>query len=160
MISSHYKSIYDIELKHWWYRVRRKFVHDLINKYFKNQRISVIDAGCGPGALLAELNIYGDVYGVDFSQEAVDFCKSRGIVNVQKSGIESMPFESNSADLVLALDVLEHIPDDKKGLNEIYRVLKPKGMVIIFVPAFMFLWGITDVSSQHYRRYTLGLLIS
>ena len=59
---------------------------------------------------------------------------------------------------MIALDVIEHIKDDEEALKEIYRVLKPQGMAIIAVPAFMFLWGVTDVISHHYRRYTLSEL--
>lgn len=152
---SHYQTLYDSEKYHWWYRVRREFVHNLIAKYFPTQNnLRILDVGCGTGALMKELGVYGEVFGVDFSSEAVDFCRSRGIENIQKGGLENLPYTDNSFDLVLALDVLEHIPDDGKGLAEIYRVLKPDGIVIVFVPAFKFLWGVTDVISQHYRRYT------
>lgn len=157
----HYESMYRVELNHWWYRVRRKFVHDLINKHVKKEsQINILDVGCGGGALMKELEIYGHVDGVDFSQTAVDFCKSRGIKSVSISGIESLPFDSNNFDLVLALDVLEHIPNDKMGVNEVLRVLKPGGVFIAFVPAFMSLWGVTDERSEHYRRYRLGQLTS
>lgn len=149
--------MYNVELNHWWYKVRRKFIHDLINKYVKkDSSLDMLDVGCGGGALMKELGVYGHVDGVDFSQTAVDFCKSRNIDSVQVSGIESLPFSSNKFDLVLALDVLEHIPDDKRGVDEVLRVLKPGGVFIAFVPAFMSLWGVTDIRSEHYRRYRLG----
>ena len=152
---SHYKTLYNSEKNHWWYKVRRELIHILIKKYMGNPKnIYILDVGCGTGALMKELEVYGNVYGIDFSDQAVDFCKSRGIVNVQKSVVEKIPYQDKYFDLVLALDVLEHIPDDKSGIKEIYRVLKPGGTVIIFVPTFMFLWGVTDVISQHYRRYT------
>ncbi|MES3005126.1 MAG: class I SAM-dependent methyltransferase [Patescibacteria group bacterium] len=152
---NHYQTLYDSEKTHWWYRVRREFVHKLINEYFAGRNdLSILDVGCGTGALMKELEVYGEVFGVDFSEQAVDFCKSRGIKNIKRSIMEELLHEDKTFDLVLALDVLEHIPDDKKGLSEIYRVLKPGGVVIIFVPAFSFLWGVTDVVSQHFRRYT------
>lgn len=154
----HYESIYNVELNHWWYKVRRKLIHDFFNKYMTNKPLSILDVGCGAGALMKELETYGSVNGVDFSETAVSFCKSRGINSVQISGIESLPFQDSSFDVVLALDVLEHIPDDKKGVREAVRVLKPGGILILFVPAFTFLWGITDVRSQHYRRYNLKQL--
>ena len=56
---------------------------------------------------------------------------------------------------VLVLDVLEHIENDVKAIHEMYRIVKSDGLVVIFVPTFMFLWGITDIQSEHYRRYTL-----
>ncbi len=155
----HYQTIYDVEQGHWWYKTRRGIVHDLINKFVKNKPISILDVGCGPGALMTELKQYGQVEGVDFSPDAVSFCKSRGIESVQVAPAESLPFPSENFDLVLALDVLEHLKDDDKAMKEIYRVLKPNGQIIIFVPAFNFLWSITDVLSQHYRRYRLKNLV-
>lgn len=158
---SHYETLYNSEVNHWWYRVRRELIHIFIKKYINNPKnLKILDVGCGTGALMKELSIYGEVYGVDFSDQAIDFCKSRGINNVQKSGIEKIPHPDNYFDIVLALDVLEHIPDDMTGLSEIHRVLKPGGSVIIFVPTFKFLWGVTDVISQHYRRYTKPELLS
>jgi SAM-dependent methyltransferase len=61
--------------------------------------------------------------------------------------------------VVLVLDVLEHIEEDRKAIAEIRRVLKPNGVVISFVPAFMMLWGITDEASHHFRRYTKPELV-
>ncbi len=157
---SHYQTLYDSELVHWWYRVRREIVHKIIKEYVgKNKDLSILDVGCGTGALIKELERYGAVYGIDFSEEAVSYCRSRGIKNVEKSIVEKIPYPEDYFDVVLAMDVLEHIPDDRVGLREIYRVLKPGGLLVIFVPAFMFLWGTTDVISQHYRRYSQSEIV-
>ncbi len=153
--------MYNMELYHWWYRVRRDLIHDLIHAHLDlGRRLSILDVGCGGGALMKELEIYGNVFGVDFSDTAIDFCKRRNITNVQKSGIELLPFPAGHFDLVLAMDVLEHIPKDDDGVREVFRVLKSGGILIVFVPAFMFLWGITDELSQHYRRYTIAQVSS
>lgn len=131
-------------------------VHDLISKYFLGEtKLNILDVGCGTGALLRELDQYGNVQGLDFSPRAVSFCKERGLLNVEQGSATEIRYENKTFDLVLALDVLEHIKDDRKALSEINRVLKPGGIAIIFVPAFMFLWGVTDERSQHERRYTL-----
>jgi len=53
------------------------------------------------------------------------------------------------------LDVVEHLDDDVAGLQEMRRVLRPNGRALLFVPAFMFLWGVQDDISHHRRRYTL-----
>jgi 2-polyprenyl-3-methyl-5-hydroxy-6-metoxy-1,4-benzoquinol methylase len=156
----HHKTIYETEVSHWWYRVRRKMVHNLIDRYYKNRHdLQILDLGCGTGALLQELSKYGHVSGKDISEQAISFCRSRGLQNVSVGSAMELNASDNTYDLVLALDVLEHIENDKKVLNEIYRVIKPGGYAIVFVPAFMFLWGITDVLSEHYRRYTRSELV-
>lgn len=155
MKENYYNVLYKAEINHWWYRGRRKFIHYLIGKYKNSSHnLKVLDVGCGTGALLGELAYYCDVFGLDFSDKAVSFCRERGIANVTKGLVQSIPFNDCSFDFVLAMDVIEHIKDDDKAIRELYRVLKPGGVVIIFVPAFMFLWGVTDVVSQHFRRYT------
>jgi SAM-dependent methyltransferase len=57
-------------------------------------------------------------------------------------------------DLVLALDVLEHLDRDGEGLLELARLVKPGGVLVVTVPALPSLWGSQDVVSYHHRRYT------
>jgi SAM-dependent methyltransferase len=71
---------------------------------------------------------------------------------------EKLPFADGSFDVVTALDVIEHLDDDLGSLKEIHRVLRPGGRVLLFVPAFMFLWGVQDDVSNHRRRYRLKSL--
>lgn len=132
-------------------------IHDIILRmYPDHDDLSILDIGSGTGALTKELECYGDSIGVDVSQEAIRFAKSRGVHDVRLGSASETGLQSNSCDIVLCLDVLEHLPDDSAGVSEIKRVLKPGGTAIIFVPAFMFLWGITDEQSHHFRRYRLS----
>jgi ubiquinone/menaquinone biosynthesis C-methylase UbiE len=64
-----------------------------------------------------------------------------------------MPFDEAQFDAVVALDVLEHIPDDVAATREIFRVLKPGGVLIVTVPAYQSLWSRHDVALHHKRRY-------
>ncbi len=150
----HYKSLYDNEMKSWWYRVRRNFILKIIKKYTKISSLNILDVGCGTGALMIELSHFGNISGIDIAQTAIDFCKTRGISDVKVGNALDIPYSDNSFDVVLALDVLEHIKEDELAIKELKRVLKPNGILITFVPAFMILWGITDTISEHYRRYT------
>ena len=105
------------------------------------------------------LAAHGNAEGVDISPQAVDFCSERGLQSVKLGAAEDLPYENDSFDLVTALDVVEHLDDDVAGLREMRRVLRPDGRLLLFVPAFMFLWGVQDDVSNHRRRYTLpGLL--
>jgi SAM-dependent methyltransferase len=162
MQSHHYPILYEVEETHWWYVGRRRIIQYLVEKIcttLNNPNPRILDVGCGTGANLKMLAAHGRAEGVDISSQAVDFCRERGLDSVRLGAAEQLPYENGSFDLVTALDVVEHLDDDVAGLREMRRVLRPDGRLLLFVPAFMFLWGVQDDVSNHRRRYTLpGLL--
>lgn len=161
MQSHHYPILYEVEETHWWYVGRRRIIQYLVEKICTtlNPNPRILDVGCGTGANLKMLAAHGRAEGVDISSQAVDFCRERGLDSVRLGAAEQLPYENGSFDLVTALDVIEHLDDDVAGLREMRRVLRRDGRVLLFVPAFMFLWGVQDDVSNHRRRYTLpGLL--
>lgn len=156
MDTRHYQTLYKTEKFHWWYKVRRKITHNLIDTYVdKTKSLKILDVGCGTGELLVELSSLGESFGIDNSPEAVKFSKEKGLKNILISEGTEIPFSDNYFDVVLCLDVLEHIQDDQKTIQEIFRVAKTGATVIIFVPTFKFLWGKSDDISHHIRRYRL-----
>ena len=162
MQSHHYPLVYQVEEKHWWYVGRRRIIACLVERIcttLDNSSPNILDVGCGTGANLKMLAAHGQAEGVDISPQAVEFCRERGLDSVKLGAIEHLPYESNSFDLVTALDVVEHLDDDVAGLREMRRVLRPNGRLLLFVPAFMFLWGVQDDVSNHRRRYTLPQLL-
>ena len=146
----------DVEDKHWWFVGRRaileSFLQGIVEK-IKIQNPNILDVGCGTGANLEMLAQFGESEGVDVSDDALEFCKAKGL-KAHKGLAESLPFEDESFDVVTALDVVEHLDDDVAGLKEMHRVLKTGGKTLIFVPAFMWLWGVQDDISNHRIRYT------
>jgi SAM-dependent methyltransferase len=158
MMRHTYAILYQIEESHWWHRGRRRILASFVEEIcsnFKKRRPRILDVGCGTGGNLSLLSQYGDAEGVDVSPDALDFCRARGLENVKLGAAEELPYEQGRFDLVTALDVVEHLDDDVAGLREIRRVLKPDGRLLIFVPTFMFLWGVQDDVSHHRRRYRL-----
>ncbi|HEX8494144.1 MAG TPA: methyltransferase domain-containing protein [Pyrinomonadaceae bacterium] len=153
-----YSIMYEVEGTHWWFAGRRRiitaFVEEICRKLGQDE-LRILDVGCGTGANLELLGKYGKAEGVDVSLAALDFCRARGLTNVRQGEAEKLPYEDGSFDLVTALDVVEHLDDDVAGLREMRRVLRPGGRALLFVPAFMFLWGVQDDVSHHRRRYTL-----
>ncbi|MER3559157.1 MAG: methyltransferase type 11, partial [Armatimonadota bacterium] len=71
-----------------------------------------------------------------------------------RARLEALPFVNESFRLIVALDVLEHLPDEAHALAELWRVLEPDGWLITTVPAYRWLWSKHDVALHHYRRYT------
>jgi SAM-dependent methyltransferase len=153
-----YPIMFRIEQSHWWYTGRRKilasFVEDICRRV-TDRRPRILDVGCGTGANLLMLSQYGDAEGVDVSEDALAFCRERGLENVKLGAAEQLPYDDDTFDLVTALDVVEHLDDDLAGLREMGRVLRPGGRVLLFVPTFMFLWGLQDDVSNHRRRYRM-----
>src|SRR5678815_84615 len=162
MQSHHHPILYQVEERHWWYVGRRRIIRSLVEKICStlgNSNPRILDVGCGTGANLKMLAEHGRAEGVDISQQAVDFCHERGLGSVKLGAAEDLPYENDSFDLVTSLDVVEHLDDDVAGLREMRRVLRPDGRLLLFVPAFMFLWGVQDDVSNHRRRYTLPSLL-
>lgn len=152
-----YSIMYEVEGKHWWFAGRRRIIAEFVGRVCRELKEPprILDVGCGTGANLQMLSEFGAAEGVDVSTEALDFCRARGLAKVKQGAAEHLPFADESFDLVTGLDVVEHLDDDIGGLREMRRVLRADGRAVLFVPAFMFLWGVQDDISHHRRRYTL-----
>ncbi|HOW63960.1 MAG TPA: class I SAM-dependent methyltransferase [Candidatus Paceibacterota bacterium] len=97
----------------------------------------ILDCGCGAGAyLLAFLELGADAYGIEYSVDKVSQYQSRGLHTdrVNQGDLEKIHYPSNTFDLALLNEVLEHVPDDGRALSEIFRVLKPGGYLALFSP--------------------------
>ena len=150
MNEEEYERMFVLEDFYWWFRGRRKIVLSAL-KGIKAEKI--LDVGCGTGGNLNLFN--GFVVGLDISLQALKLAKKRKPNAILCQGeAENLPFHNESFDLVLALDLLEHLQDDVKGLREMYRVLKKGGNVLITVPAYKFLWSEHDEALHHFRRYS------
>lgn len=146
----------EMEERHWWFVARRRILLGLLERRLGADRdLDILDAGCGGGATMEGLRRHGRVRGMEISEEAVAFNRERGR-DVVAGAIEEMPFDDGAFDLALALDVVEHVPDDLRALKEMHRVLRPGGSLLATVPALEVLWSAHDVANGHYRRYTLG----
>jgi SAM-dependent methyltransferase len=155
-----YAEYYEIEDKHWWFVGRRRILLRTLEGCLPPPRdgepLRILDVGSGTGKTLQYLSRYGDTRGVDVSEEAVAFCRERGMENVQLARSFPLPFEDDSFDVVTILDVIEHIDKDQETARELYRVLRPGGLLMLTAPAYQFLWGPQDEISLHRRRYVAG----
>jgi SAM-dependent methyltransferase len=158
MMRHTYPILYRVEQSHWWYIGRRRIIASFVKQIcdrITDHRPQILDVGCGTGANLMLLSNFGDAEGVDISPDALEFCRERGLQRLSLGAAESLPYEDGKFDLVTAFDVVEHMDDDVAGLREMRRVLTPGGRILLFVPTFMWLWGVQDEVSNHRRRYTL-----
>ena len=154
-----YAEMYKLESFYWWFVARRRLLESVVQEISRefNQPL-ILDVGCGTGINFSVLAKYGDTFSSDASEEALAFSKDRGIDGLVRSNVEVLPFLGSSFHIVTALDVLEHIDDDLQGLDELFRISKEGGVLIITVPAYGFLWSEHDEALHHRRRYAASEL--
>ena len=155
------KKYHDVEIDHWWFKSRRKYLLDLLKDAPKNSK--VLDIGCSSGIFLKDLKKLGfkpeNLFGIDISEIAIDNCKANGIQNCFVMDAQNITL-TETFDIIIASDCLEHLQDDKKALKNWKNLLKIGGQMYVFVPAFMSLWSYHDEVNMHHRRYTKAELKS
>jgi SAM-dependent methyltransferase len=156
MNAEEYLKLDQLEKEHWFYAGKREIVHYWINKMQPPRPESLlVDCGAGTGQFAAEMSPFCQVLAVDDHDESLAIAASKlGGSSVIRGSATALPLRDQSADFLTALDVLEHVADDKKAMQEFARVLKPGGVVVITVPALPALWSDWDVALHHFRRYS------
>ena len=145
--------------KHWWFRGRQKIVLSLLNRFYtRPENARVLDLGCGTGVNLPALAQYGEVWGADPSDKALAFCRSSMPKDFTGRLDEiwlpdKVPYDDNSFNLIVMMDVLEHVEHDRESLIRIGRLLRPGGELVLTVPALQWMWTQHDVEHHHFRRY-------
>jgi SAM-dependent methyltransferase len=160
MEQEEYRRMYELEETHWWYVGMRAITTSVMGANASGGTPRILDAGCGTGNNLRHFSAWGRPVGVDLSEDAVRFCRTRG-VTVTRGSLLRLPFADGSFDLVTSFDVLYHrwITDDRVALAELVRVLRPGGRVFVRVPALKMLWGAHDETVYSRHRYTRGELV-
>ncbi len=135
MQSSEYEDMYKSEDKLWWYVGLRDVIEFYTKKNLGNPHdMKILDAGCGTGKNMEFLKSKGyQVEGIDVSEEALDFCRKRGLANVKLGSVDKIPYKDCTFDAVLCMDVLGLLDKNaqKRAVSELVRVIKPGGLVIL-----------------------------
>jgi len=152
----------ELEARHWWFSGSRKVILSQLDSLLPGC-LPLLDAGCGTGLTLSLLERLlhqspALLFGVDRSPDALAAAAGKTSAVLRSGEAEHLPFPDGSFGLVTLLDVLEHLPDDRAGLFETARVLRPGGMVLLTVPAHPALFSRHDRALGHVRRYTRAAL--
>jgi SAM-dependent methyltransferase len=148
-----------VEDDHWWFSGRRLVIDSMLAKAGLPSDAAIFEAGCGTGGNLRMLARRGSVSAMDFDEQACQFAQARGVGEVARGQLpDQIPFGDRRFDLVLMIDVLEHLDDDGAALRALRERVKPNGTLLLTVPAFQMLWSPHDVSHHHRRRYRAGQL--
>ena len=155
-----YKTLHDNMNTHWWFTSKRAIVLDLIDRYASCQKVpSFLDVGCGGGLMLESLGRRGHVVGIDTSETAVKLSQGVSGADVVLGGLPfDIPASLGKFDVITALDVLEHIEDDRSSIKILSGLLEEGGVLVLTVPANESLWSDHDTLHGHRRRYSMGSL--
>jgi ubiquinone/menaquinone biosynthesis C-methylase UbiE len=149
-----------------FHRYRARVVKDLISQHLGDGLI--LDAGCGTGLNLRSLpagSVALDINPRNISLIASRYPDYRGVLG----DVEAIPFGDGTFSGVVCTEVLEHVPDADQALREIYRVLKPGGVLLGSVPSVSPIWKLRFVSRtchasepfhNQYRRSEVADLLS
>jgi SAM-dependent methyltransferase len=145
-----YRELYQ---RHWWWRAREAWIVAVLRRLIPDSHhLSILDIGCGDGLFFDSLAEFGEVEGLepDASLVSPD--------GPYRARIHVQPFDerfrvTKPYDLVLMLDVLEHIPDPVAALMRAMAVLSPEGTFVATLPAFLGLWTNHDIINEHITRF-------
>jgi SAM-dependent methyltransferase len=136
---------------YWWYRARSELLRTIVEEHIGDPE-TLLDVGSADGPSVSWMRTRGRRVALDLDFAALtpgDVCASA----------MAMPFHDGSFDVVAAFDVLEHCEPEAQALEEIVRVLRPGGRLLIAVPAYQWAWTSFDRDIGHHRRYTRRRLV-
>lgn len=146
-----------LEDEHWWFRERRHLIGEAIKGIPASQALDIGAAAGGNTRVLEAAGWHSTA--LEYSATGVELALARGLTVIQGDA-RKIPFEDDHFGLVVAFDVLEHIEEDQQVVDEIARVVRPGGLVLIAVPADPRLWSEHDADVGHVRRYTRPELVA
>ena len=138
----------------WWYRALHKRLLDAL----PNTTGHLLDAGCGTGGFLAHLKNHRPdlrACGVEWAEQAAVRAHVKAQSPIACGSVNALPFADNSFDAAVSADVLCHgAVDPDQALEELKRVLKPSGRLIVNMPAYMWMLAAHDRRVHNVRRQT------
>jgi len=134
-------------------RSLEKYNHHIVSKFASQLKSNdrILEFGAGIGTLAS---IFREVYSVKPHCIEIDPALREILIEREFSVYENSQSAQGPYSLIYTSNVLEHIPDDLESLKDMHNLLEAGGSLMIYVPAFMFLYSPADAALGHYRRYT------
>ncbi len=152
-----YRKLYE---HHWWWRARERLVLGELDRLRPETGWRrALDVGCGDGLFFGQLRRYADtVEGVEPDGRLVSEARrTDGSVHLRPFDATFDP--GSRYDLVVFLDVLEHMEDPVEAVRHAGTLVEEGGVVLVTVPAFRHLWTTHDALNHHVTRYTRRELV-
>jgi SAM-dependent methyltransferase len=150
-----------VEPRSFWFRARNRLIVSAVRRHFADAS-SFLEVGCGSGVVLEALREELPqlrIVGSDLYPEALEIARRRlDGVELLELDARSLPFE-DEFDVVGAFDVVEHVDEDERVLDQLHQAAKRGGGAIVLVPQHRWLWSEHDRVAEHRRRYARGDLV-
>lgn len=148
----------DLETGHFWFGPRDRLIRRICSAIDPGGG-RVLELGCGTGRFMAGFGARpGSYVGVDAFENSIQVAVSRQSGGILLRGdVCAVPLEDGCFDLVVSMDVLEHVDPDA-FLSEAHRLVRPGGRMVLSVPAGPRLWSEADKVAGHRCRYTLRMI--
>lgn len=156
-----YIEMANTESNHWWFVGRRYILRSFLSSLTIPNDAKILELGCGTGGNLQMLSEFGDTSAVEMDAIAIDIARKKVGDNCnikQGNAPDNIPDFNTKFDLICMFDVLEHIDKDMETLSTLKHLLNHRGLLVITVPAYQWLYGTHDVFLHHKRRYYQGHL--
>ena len=154
-MDSAYTAAYpDLYRNHWWWRAREEILLERIAALLKIvPHARILDVGCGAGLFFDALQRFGEVEGIESDETAIRLA-GKWRARIHHGELDAAFTPGAPYDLILMLDVLEHLEEPAALLRQAARLLAPRGRILVTVPAFNWLWTKHDDLNHHVCRYT------
>jgi SAM-dependent methyltransferase len=139
---------------HWWFRGRLAVIRAALRRALPPRRVRLLELGCGSGNVLAALGEFGEAVGMDAHEDLTAAARAAGL-DVRDGHLpDDLGVPPGWAEVVLLLDVIEHVDDDVAALRAARAAVGEGGLLVVTVPAYQWLWSGHDEVLGHRRRYT------
>jgi SAM-dependent methyltransferase len=148
--AARYRTLWE---RHWWWRSREALLISTLERLTATMTVErILDVGCGDGLFFPALERFGAVDGLE--PDASLLADSPWRDRIKVGSLDESFQVADSYDLLLMLDVLEHIADDRAALDAAFRAMRSGAALVVTVPALAWLWSRHDEANEHYRRYS------
>ncbi len=145
------------DLNWWWYKAKNNLLTHILKKFINASNLNVLEIGPGLGNNLQTLSKYGIVDVLETDEDFIDYLKNTNQLKEDQI-FKSLDEVNKKYDLIVMLDVLEHIENSKEFMLNLKEILHADSKIIIGVPAYDSLWSVHDEELLHFRRYNWQLL--
>ena len=153
-----YLKLAAIEDRMWYFRSLHAHMQRELDAARLPADATILDAGCGTGGLIFRLRPHAPQrqwIGLDFSPMACELARQRlgSVIPIHHASITAIPLSDASVDAIVTADVLCQIEDARPAVAEFARLLRPGGLLVVNVPAYMWMWSYHDDAVHTRHRF-------